>query len=64
MAKECGNPKCSISTGICESLTFGSGKLSHCGYWQKPCHTCARAWEKANPKDGKCWPFEDNDKNS
>lgn len=25
-----------FSTGICESITYGYGKLSHNGYWQYP----------------------------
>jgi hypothetical protein len=57
MARACRNPKCSVSTGICESLTFGSGRLSHNGYWEKPCAPCARASELKYPKDGECWPF-------
>lgn len=60
---ECGNPNCGVSTGIheeggnCSGLTFGSGKLDTYGYWEHPCPTCARAWEKKYPEDGQCWPF-------
>lgn len=53
----CGNPHCSISTGIHDGLTFGSGELDDFGYWSRPCDPCARAWERAHPEDGKCWPF-------
>ena len=49
--------ECFVSTGICDSLTFGSGKLDHNGYWEKPCEVCARAHEIRCPEDGPCWPF-------
>ncbi len=26
------------------------------GYWEFPCHLCARAFEKAHPEYGPCWP--------
>jgi hypothetical protein len=58
MNRKCGNPLCSVSTGISGHLTFGSGELDEHGYWEKPCWTCARASEKANPNIGACWPFE------
>jgi hypothetical protein len=50
MAKKCGNPECSCSTGIHGGLTFGSGELDHNGYWEYPCRECAEhcddtAWE-------------------
>jgi hypothetical protein len=32
--------KCCYSTGICERLTAGQGKLSAEGYWQFPCPRC------------------------
>lgn len=38
----CRNKKCSVSTGIHEGLTFGSGELDNCGYWSRPCYACAR----------------------
>lgn len=41
----CGNPKCSVSTGIHEGLTFGHGKLDNYGYWEHPCPICARNWD-------------------
>ena len=37
--------KCGVSTGICGSLTYGQGKLSENGYWEKPCWLCAREAE-------------------
>lgn len=57
----CGNSDCCVSTGICESLTFGSGKLDEYGYWENECWDCARAWEKHHPEDGPCWPFKPED---
>jgi hypothetical protein len=51
----CGNPNCSCSTGVCERLTFGSGELNNCGYWEFPCWTCARDYEKENPGEN-VWP--------
>ena len=57
--RPCGNPKCTVSTGMAEELTFGSGKLCDNGYWEVPCKVCARAAEK---KDGvplnSYWPFD------
>ncbi len=44
MTKACGNTKCAMSTGICGSLTFGSGKLSDYGYFSKPCRVCEKAF--------------------
>ena len=40
--KACGNPNCSVSTGICGSQTFGSGELDDNGYWEHPCGACER----------------------
>lgn len=45
----CGNLNCSCSSGICEELTFGHGKLSNSGYWQYPCLTCALAFAEEHP---------------
>jgi len=57
--RPCGNPKCSASTGICESTTFGSGELDQYGYWEFPCSICAREYER---KYGEiCWPFKKDD---
>ena len=49
---------CRISSGICESLTFGFGRLDDFGYWEHPCGECARAFEKKRPDLGPCWPFK------
>ena len=46
----CGNLLCGVSTGICGGLTFGSGKLDDNGYWEFPCYTCAREFEKRCPE--------------
>ena len=43
----CGNPACGISTGICGSLTFGSGELDNNGYWEFPCERCERYFKRA-----------------
>ena len=48
---------CKISTGICNSLTFGSGELDDYGYWEKPCRYHALKFELKHPEFGKCWPF-------
>ncbi len=37
----CGNNWCSVSSGIHEGYTFGSGELDDYGYWSKPCRICA-----------------------
>lgn len=58
----CGNHNCSVSTGICESLTYGSGELDQWGYWEFPCSTCARAAEIRHPEYGSCWPFANTNK--
>ena len=42
MARACGNPRCSTSTGMHGGLTYGSGDLYEDGYWEFPCDTCAR----------------------
>jgi hypothetical protein len=54
----CDNPKCGTSTGICGSLTCGSGKLDDFGYWEFPCYPCARELEKNLPEEGPVWPFK------
>lgn len=54
----CGK-KCGASTGICGSITFGSGELDTNGYWEFPCFACARDFEKAHPEHSSCWPFEE-----
>ena len=52
--KHCGNPQCSTSTGVCESITHGWGNLNDYGYWEYPCETCARHYEMRPNQD---WPF-------
>lgn len=47
---------CSVSTGICERLTFGTGKLNDYGYWEHGCPECAHECEKQFPEWGPCWP--------
>lgn len=58
MGKACGNPKCCVSTGIHDGLTFGSGDLDPNGFWEYPCAPCARRNEELYPEDGECWPFK------
>ena len=56
--KFCGNSKCSTSTGICESITHGWGKLDDHGYWEHPCYKCARYYEsRPDNSYGPNWPF-------
>lgn len=43
----CGRSECRVSTGICGSLTFGSGRLSPEGYWEFPCEKCREAYSPA-----------------
>jgi len=53
---ECGK-RCFISTGICGAFTFGQGELDGNGYWEIPCHKCARHREKDNNVlIGTYWP--------
>lgn len=33
--------KCRASTGICDNITAGQGKLDENGYWEIPCPECA-----------------------
>lgn len=53
----CGNEGCSASTGICDSITFGSGELSNNGYWERPCVICAAVAVRFGtyPED-RVWP--------
>jgi predicted kinase len=44
--RPCGDPRCSTSTGICGSLTFGHGNLDNNGYWEHPCVVCEDAHER------------------
>jgi hypothetical protein len=47
--------QCGVAVGINNEPTFGHGKLNDYGYWQYPCETCAREWEKKN-KGIYAWP--------
>lgn len=55
----CKNPtRCSVSSDMCENLTFGWGKLDDLGYWKHECAPCARAYEQAHPEyQGRCIPL-------
>lgn len=49
--------KCSVSTGIHDALTFGSGRLDDYGFWEKPCDECARKAEiRDSAEVGSYWP--------
>lgn len=39
----CKRKKCRASTGICGSITFGTGELDSNGYWEFPCKECEKA---------------------
>jgi len=54
-----GHNTCSISTGIHDHLTIGSGKLDDNGFWSIPCPVCARAHEEQFPECGECWPHRE-----
>ena len=41
---------CSVSTGVHECLTFGTGNLDENGFWAIPCPECARAARAAVPR--------------
>ncbi len=47
---------CHVSSGIHDCLTFGTGNLDANGFWENPCHECAREHEKQFPECGPCWP--------
>lgn len=51
-----GHEHCKVSSGIHDCLTFGSGDLSDCGFWEHPCWECAREHERQFPECGHCWP--------
>ncbi len=42
----CGRRRCSASTGLSGSATFGAGVLDENGYWEFPCLECEEAWKK------------------
>lgn len=52
-----GHEKCRVSSTICDTFSFGRGRLDDHGFWSIPCPECARAHEKQFPEDGECWPF-------
>lgn len=59
--RACRRPDCSTSTSIDDiTLTFGLGRLDPNGFWQEPCHACARAFERENPGK-KAWPHPTED---
>lgn len=63
-SRACGHPDCCTSSGICEELTFGRGKLDDHGYWQFSCRPCAAAFEAANPDAARkygVWPGPESD---
>ena len=62
--RPCGNPECTVSSGIHEGLTFGSGTICFNGFWSNPCAICARDYERRHPEATPCWPFEDNEEAS
>lgn len=54
--KPCENKhRCSVSTGLCGSVTFGWGYLDDYGYWEYPCIFHATEWKTKHPEDS-CWP--------
>lgn len=50
---KCENPDCRFSTTIAETLSFGSGKLDHNGFWEHPCRTCAAHFEAIDRAEGR-----------
>jgi hypothetical protein len=61
----CGKEECMSSShaytefeGPLGGMTFGSGYLSNDGFWENPCHACARAFEAQWPEATPCWPYE------
>ena len=56
----CGRADCSASSGVLrEEPTFGRGGPDDNGYFDEPCHACARAFERACPQYAPCWPPEE-----
>ncbi len=51
--------QCSVSTGVHDCLTFGTGNLDANGFWAVPCPECAREHERQFPECGPCWPHTD-----
>ena len=52
----CSDTECSASSNILEEPSFGKGNLDFNGFWEVGCSLCARAFEKAHPEHGRCWP--------
>jgi hypothetical protein len=49
---------CKWSTGIHDGPTVGTGSLDDSGFWEHPCHVCARRSEITNGKTlNHCWPY-------
>jgi len=42
----CGREECGASTDIAGFVSFGTGNLDHCGFWENPCYKCELAWLK------------------
>jgi hypothetical protein len=47
----CDNPECCASTGICGSITAGTGELSDYGYFEFPCYICPKRFEHLNEEE-------------
>jgi hypothetical protein len=56
--KPCGNSECGISTGICGSITAGTGEVDFNGYWEFPCYVCPKQFEHLNEVDEDSWMNE------
>lgn len=60
--RACRRPDCGTSTSIDDmTITCGLGKLDDHGFWEQPCHACAREFERNNPGK-KAWPHPTADK--
>ena|SRR3990167_4804348 len=57
----CGHADCGVSHNIAEDLSFGSGHLDEYGFWENPCSTNAREWERRFPQDKPCWPYTEEE---
>ena len=47
--------KCCTSSTIHDCISFGQGELDMYGFWERPCYTCAREWEKGHSGEV-AWP--------
>jgi hypothetical protein len=61
MKNGCGRPECRVSTGICGSLTFGTGELDFNGYWEHPCSLCQSHFYKTYPEFEDCFFLDDEE---